>query len=302
MIENNDYQAYHKPVLLNELIDYLDLKPNINVIDATFGFGGHSLKIIEKIKPEGKILAFEWDPDVYQLGLRLLKEKQLMEKIKLINENFSKIKSVVAKEKFQKIYGVIFDLGLSSWHYDKSKRGFSFKENEFLDMRLNPEIKLTAFEIVNYFSKRELVEILEKYGEEKEAERIVNAIVEKRKKEKIQTTRELAEIIKSVKKVKKKIHPATQTFLALRNFINQELENLQEGLDGALEVLEKGGRIVIITFHGLEDKVVKNFINKWKKMKKIKILTKSVIRPSLSEIKNNPRSRSAKLRAIQKLQ
>lgn len=302
MIENNDYQAYHKPVLLNELIDYLDLKPNINVIDATFGFGGHSLKIIEKIKPEGKILAFEWDPDVYQLGLRLLKEKQLMEKIKLINENFSKIKSVVAKEKFQKIYGVIFDLGLSSWHYDKSKRGFSFKENEFLDMRLNPEIKLTAFEIVNYFSKRELVEILEKYGEEKEAERIVNAIIEKRKKEKIQTTRELAEIIKSVKKVKKKIHPATQTFLALRNFINQELENLQEGLDGALEVLEKGGRIVIITFHGLEDKVVKNFINKWKKMKKIKILTKSVIRPSLSEIKNNPRSRSAKLRAIQKLQ
>ena len=192
---------------------------------------------------------------------------------------------------------------MSSYHYDEAKRGFAFKQNEFLDMRINPnDIKITAFEVVNYFSKSELVRILKNYGEERRAEKIAEKIIEARKKKKLKTTQELKELVDQVYKGRRgKIHPATKTFLALRTFINQELENLNKGLEGAFNVLEQGGRIVIISFHGLEDKVIKEKIKKWKKEKRITLITKNVVRPKREEIKQNPRARSAKLRAIEKL-
>ena len=293
----------HIPVLLEESLYYLRPRPGDKFIDATFGEGGHSLALWEMIKPHGEILAFEWDPELFQKGLERISSLKPMPKIKLVNKNFNEIERVVKEEKFECIKGVIFDLGLSSYHYDEAKRGFAFKQNEFLDMRINPnDIKITAFEVVNYFSKSELVRILKNYGEERRAEKIAEKIIEARKKKKIETTQELKELVDQVYKGRRgKIHPATKTFLALRTFINQELENLNKGLEGAFNVLEQGGRIVIISFHGLEDKVIKEKIKKWKKEKRIILITKNVVRPKREEIKQNPRARSAKLRAIEKL-
>lgn len=288
----------HKPVLLKEVIQYLDPKPNENFIDATFGFGGHSKELLKHIRPKGKILALEWDPYLVEIiKKKFMKEKNII----LKNANFKKIKEIVKETNFTHISGVIFDLGISSWHYEKSGRGFSFKKDEFLDMRINPfEIKLTAFEIVNYFSKEKLIEILEKYGEERKAESIANEIIKRRKIKKIETTKELSEIVEKVYKTRKfKIHPATKTFMALRIFINNELENLEEGLKQAFDVLDPKGRIAVITFHGLEDKIVKKIFKKLKESG-AKMITKNVVRPSRKEILKNPRARSAKLRVIEK--
>jgi 16S rRNA (cytosine1402-N4)-methyltransferase len=287
----------HTSVLLEETIYFLNPKPNDNFVDATFGFGGHSFKILNFIKPNGKILALEWDPYLVEI----IKKIKMPKNIILRNTNFKNIKKIVKEEKFSNVKGVIFDLGISNWHYKNSKRGFSFNKDEFLDMRINPfDIKITAFDVVNYFSRKELINIFESYGEEKEASRIADFILKKRKEKKIETTKELAEIILEAKKYKKKnIHPATQVFMALRNFINQELENLEIGLEDAYEILIRGGRIAIITFNGLEDKVVKRVFKKLK-ARNAKLVTKNVIKPSLKEIKDNPAARSAKLRVIEK--
>jgi len=287
----------HKPVLLEEVIKYLNPKPNENFIDATFGLGGHSLEILKYIKPNGKILALEWDPYLVEINKkRFMKNKNII----LKNANYKNIKKVVREENFTQIKGVIFDLGISNWHYKKSKRGFSFQQNEFLDMRINPfEIKITAFEIINYFSKEKIAEILEKYGEERNANKIAEEIVRQRRIKKIETTKELSELILKIIPRKKKIHPATKTFMALRTYINKELENLEIGLKSAYDILKKDGRIVVITFQGLEDKVVKKVFKELKN-KGAKILTKNVVRPSRKEILENPSARSAKLRAILK--
>jgi len=291
----------HIPVLLKETLSILQPEKDKNYIDATFGEGNLSFEIVKLIKPKGKVLAFEWDPELYKLGLEKIK-KMKEKNIKLVNKNFKEIKKVVKKEKFYEIKGIVFDLGISRWHYESSGRGFSFKKEEPLDMRINPqEIKITAFDIVNYASYYDLVKIFKEYGNEKEAEIISKAILERRKIKKIETSRELGEIVSQVKKEKTKIHPATKVFMALRVFINQELENLNLALEDSLEVLEKGGKIVIITFQGFEDKVVKKFIKKYKREGKIEVITKNVIKPKEEEKKLNPSARSAKLRAIKKI-
>jgi 16S rRNA (cytosine1402-N4)-methyltransferase len=291
----------HIPVLLKETLSILQPEKDKNYIDATFGEGNFSFEIVKLIKPKGKVLAFEWDPELYKLGLEKIK-KMKEKNIKLVNKNFKEIKKVVKKEKFYEIKGIVFDLGISRWHYESSGRGFSFKKEEPLDMRINPkEIKITAFDIVNYASYYDLVKIFKEYGNEKEAEIISKAILERRKIKKIETSKELGEIVSQVKKEKTKIHPATKVFMALRVFINQELENLNLALEDSLEVLEKGGKIVIITFQGFEDKVVKKFIKKYKREGKIEVITKNVIKPKEEEKKLNPSARSAKLRAVKKI-
>lgn len=291
----------HIPVLLKETIEILNPKPNENFIDATFGEGGISLEIAKYTELGGKILAFEWDPELYKLGVEKLKNLKMEKRIKLVNQNFREIKKIVKKEKFTKIMGVVFDLGISSWHYEKSKRGFSFKYDEPLDMRINPnETKITAFEIVNYYSYKDLTYILQNYGEERSAKKIAQAILERRKIKKIESTKELAEIVSKVKKTKKDIHPATQTFMALRIFINQELENLKDGILNAYDVLDKGGKIIVISFQGLEDIVIKKVFRYLKREKFAEIITKNVIKPKKEEILKNPKARSAKLRAIKK--
>lgn len=292
----------HTPVLLKETIEILDPKTNENYIDATFGEGGLSFELVRYIKPDGKILAFEWDPELYQIGLKKLQKMQ-KKNIKLVNKNFREIKKVVRKERFFNIKGVVFDLGISNWHYENSKRGFSFKKDEPLDMRINPkEIKIKAFDIVNYAKYEDLVYIFKNFGEEREAENIAKEIIKKRKEKKIETSKELSEIILKTKREKTKIHPATKVFMALRVFLNEELENLKIALEDSLDVLEKGGKIVIISFQGLEDKVIKKIIKDWKRKKRIELITKNVIRPKKEEIAKNPKSRSAKLRALKKIE
>lgn len=294
----------HIPVLKKEVIEYLDPKPNENFIDCTIGEGGHALAILERTAPKGKILGIECDPELSSQ----LKEKCL-QRVILVNDSYINLKKIVEKEKFEPVSGILFDLGISSWHLEKSGRGFSFSKNEPLIMRYNYSNELfagkelTAEKILNQWPEKEIERILREYGEERFAKKIVREIVRARGKRPIKTTFQLVEIIK--KAVPKnyergRMHPATRTFQALRIAVNDELNNLKKALPQAIEILEKSGRLAIISFHSLEDRIVKNFYQSRTSID-LKILTKKPIRPSPEEIKINPRSRSAKLRAAQKI-
>ena len=296
-------ERIHKPVLLKEVIEYLNVGKNKNYIDCTVGEGGHAIEILKRNGPKGKVLGIEIDPELYK---KLKKEK--LERLILVNDSFSKLKEIVKRENFGLISGILLDLGLSSWHIEKSGRGFSFLRDEPLIMRYDwDEAKsvLTAERIVNEWSEKEIERILKEYGEERFAKRISREIVRARKVKPIKTTFQLVEVIKkSVPSFyqHQRIHFATKTFQALRIAVNNELENLKIALPQALEVLERGGRLVVISFHSLEDRIVKNFLKEKEREGKIKILTKKPIRPSKEEIRKNPRSRSAKLRAALKIE
>ncbi len=291
----------HIPVLQKEVLQYLDLKPNKNFIDCTIGEGGHTASILDKNKPNGKVLGIEIDLELYQ-KLKL----QDLSRLILVNDSYTNLKKIVAnlrlvsrrekKNSFGPISGILFDLGMSSWHLEDSGRGFSFMRNEPLDMRYNPRVNsLTAEEIVNNYSQEEIEKILKEYGEERLSKRIAKRIVKERP---IKTTFQLVEIIKKVTPRRTKIHPATRTFQALRIAVNDELNNLRKVLPQAIEILAPEGRIVVISFHSLEDRIVKRF---FKGEKNIKIITKKPITANEEEIKINPRSRSAKLRAVVKI-
>jgi 16S rRNA (cytosine1402-N4)-methyltransferase len=292
----------HVPVLQKEVIKFLAPKPNENFIDCTFGGGGHGLAIIEKILPNGKLLGIERDEEV----IRRLKIKNQISKIKnnliLVCDNFANLKMVAEREKFGEASGILFDLGLSSWHLEKSARGFSFLREEFLDMRYGAQNYLTAEKIINEYFGKEIEKILKDYGEERFAKRIAGEIVATREIKPVKTTLQLVEIIKKATPDwyhRQRIHPATRTFQALRIAVNEELENLEKALPQALEILKKEGRLALISFNSLEDRLVKNFLRN--NRSRLKILTKKPTSPSLEEIKFNPRSRSAKLRAAVKL-
>jgi len=287
----------HIPVLQKEVIQYLDPKSNENFIDCTVGEGGHALAILEKTAPKGKILGIDADPEI-------IKSLKLSSRIILVCDSFVNLKEVVEKTRFKSVQGILFDLGLSSWHLEESKRGFSFQRNEPLDMRYNPRSPLTAARIVNYYSFQEIEKILKEYGEERFAQEIAKEIITIRKIKPIETTFQLAEIIKRATPRWyhwKKIHPATRTFQALRIAVNDELNNLRKTLPQTIEILKPGGRLVVISFHSLEDRIVKYFYREQASVNRLKILTKKPVTPSKEEMKINPRSRSAKLRAAMKL-
>jgi len=293
----------HLPVLKEKVIEYLDPKENENFVDCTFGEGGHTKEILKKNKPEGKVLAIEIDPDLYEKGKEL--EKKFKGRLILRKGNFSELKKIVKEEKFSPVNGILFDLGISSWHLEKSQRGFSFKRDELLIMRYDKNLKdLTPIDVLNKFPEREIEKILKNYGQERFAKQIAKEIVKERKQKRIETTFQLVQIIRKATPrwyQRRKIHFATKTFLALRIFVNQELENLKEGLKQALEILERNGKIVVISFHSLEDKIVKEFFKKARKEGFVEILTKKPETPSKEEIQKNKRARSAKLRAAKKL-
>lgn len=287
----------HIPVLQKEVLEYLDLKPNENFIDATIGEGGHSLAILEKTAPNGKILGIDWNEEI-------IKNTRYKNQIIPVCDNFVNLKKIVEKQKFKKISGILFDLGMSSWHLENSDRGFTFLKKESLDMRYNLQNPISAVKILNYWSREEIEKILREYGEERFSKEISEKIVETRKIKPIENTFQLVEIIKRAlpgRYLHQKINPSTRTFQALRIAVNQELNNLQEVLPQALEVLERGGRIAIISFQSLEDRIVKNFFREQAKNNLLKILTKKPITPANEEIRRNPRSRSAKLRAAIKV-
>ena len=291
----------HIPVLKEEAIQLLNVKPNKNFIDATCGNGGHALAILEKNGPQGRVLAIDRSPE--QVENCNLRTKSYSQRIKVINGNFANLAEITERENFKNIKGILFDLGLSSWHLEQSGRGFSFKKSEPLDMRFNPESQLTAQKILNSWSNPELAKIFKEYGEEKFSERIVQEIVNSRQAKPITNTLQLVEIIRKVVPAfykRQKIHFATKTFQALRLAVNQELINIESALPQALNILEAEGRMVLISFQSLEDRIVKNFFREKAGEGKLEILTKKPIVPSLNEIKINPRARSAKLRAAVK--
>lgn len=289
----------HIPVLLNEVIKYLNPQANENFIDATCGEGGHSLKILQYNGPLGKVLGIETDKELY---LRL-KQKNIPRLI-LVNDSYVNLQNIIKENNFSPVNGIIFDLGVCSWHLDESERGFTFQKDEPLDMRFDTNNSLTAAEIINFWPEKELERIIRDYGEERYARRISHAIIEARRKERIVSTFQLIDILKKVlpkNYENHRIHFATRTFQALRIAVNHELENIEKGIKEAINVLDENGRIVVISFHSLEDRIIKNIFKEAEKEGKLKILTKKPIQPTLEEIKNNHRAHSAKLRAAQKI-
>jgi len=284
----------HIPVLKKEVFECLNPQPNENFIDCTFGGGGHGLTILEKILPYGKLLAIDWDKEI-------INQSKVKNNLILVCDNFAKLESIVERKKFKQVSGILLDLGMSSWHIEKSGRGFSFLRNEFIDMRFQNS-ELTAEEIINTWPEKNIEKILKEYGEERFAKKIALKIIENRKIESIKTTFQLREIIKQAVPIwyqHQRIHFATKTFQALRIAVNDELGNLKIVLNQALNILEPKGRLVVISFHSLEDRIVKHFFKNNKD--KLQILTKKPIRASEEELRINPRSRSAKLRAIIKI-
>jgi len=296
----------HQPVLLKEILKIFDPKPNQNFIDATLGEGSHSIEILKKTAPKGKILGIEFDPVLIGEAKKNFKKFNLEKRVIFVNDNFSNLEKIIKENKFFDFEGTLFDLGISRWHFKKSKRGFSFQKNEILDLRINPKKqKLKAIEILNLWSKSEIEKILKEFGEIKKAREIAEEIVLQRKIKPIITTFDLIKVLekfsKFLKRKNQRIHFATKVFMALRIATNQEIENLEKGLTEAFKVLKPSKKLIVISFHSLEDRVVKNFFKKLKQKKLAKILTKKPIVPDLKEIQKNPSARSAKLRAIEKL-
>lgn len=289
----------HKPVLIKEVLKYLAPTQNENFVDCTIGEGGHSEEVLKLNGPEGKVLGIDLDP--LQITSAAWLKAQFSERIILVNESYVNLREIVERKNFQPINGILLDLGMSSAQLEGTEKGFSFKLAQALDMRYNDHTGfLTAERIVNEWPEKEIEKILKNYGEEKFAKKIAKNIAEKRKTGRIKTTFQLIEIIKgsvSPAYQKAKIHYATRTFQALRIAVNDELENIKKVLPEALDLLAPGGRLVVISFHSLEDRIVKEFFKK----AKVKILTKKPVTAGSDEIKKNARSRSAKLRAVVKL-
>ncbi|MCL4425216.1 MAG: 16S rRNA (cytosine(1402)-N(4))-methyltransferase RsmH [Firmicutes bacterium] len=293
---------YHTPVLLEEVLEYLNCRPGGTYIDATVGEGGHAAAILEKSGPEGRIIGLDQDPE----AIRATAEKLagFGPRAKLYNLNFRRLQEVAA-ELDGPVDGVLFDLGVSSRQLDLVERGFTYREEGPLDMRMNLETERTAAELVNHLPERELSSLIYRYGEERWASRIARFILAARKRGPISTTRELVEIIKAAIPAaarRKGPHPAKRTFQALRIAVNDELGALQEGVRQAVEVLSPGGRLVVISFHSLEDGKVKGIFREFgeKGNGQLRIITRKPVLPREEEVTANPRARSAKLRAAEK--
>ena len=285
----------HKSVLLNEVIEYFDPKPNQNFIDCTVGEAGHSLAILKKIKPNGKVLGIDVDAESLK---RITPKNGLI----LVKANFKNLKKIAEEQGFNKVDGVLIDLGLSSWQIEESGKGFTYKKDEPLSMIMNGNQVVTAQEIINTWPEETLIQIFREYGEERFAKNIIQKIVQQRGLSPIKTTLQLFEIIKRSVPFSKTSRGRTdrvaaRIFQALRIVVNDEMENLKSGLEQALQILNKEGRVVVISFHSLEDRVVKWFFKEKEKEGKIRILTKKPITAGRAELIANSRSRSAKLRA-----
>lgn len=300
---------HHIPVMLNEVISFLDIKNDHWYIDCNLGMGGHTDAIL---KSGGKVLALDLDYDAikevaqnHNLTINLVHDRfqAISENLILVQANFSELKNIFSFFSIPNPSGILFDLGLSSFQLETSTRGFSFQSNAPLDMRMNRSQELLAEDLVNGLYEKELAELFWKYGEESFAKPIAKKIVEYRSHDKIDSTEKLVQIILSVKRKDptKKIHPATKVFQALRIAVNDELHNLEEALPQAINILKPFGRVVTISFHSLEDRIIKNFFKNEEEKYSIKIITQKPIEPSEEEIRENPRSRSAKLRVAEKI-
>jgi len=302
----------HIPVLVEEVIEALNVTPGSRYVDCTLGGGGHASAILQRCQPSGELLGIDSDPEAIKLAQHNLYD--YFESTILINANFSNLEQICTETGFSPVDGILFDLGLSSLQLGTAERGFSFQRNGPLDMRFNPDEKLTAADIVNKLPETKLAQLIRIYGEETFAERIAANIVQNRP---INDTAELAIIeTNSIGVHRGKIHPATKTFQALRIAVNRELEYLTSALEQTLNCLNSGGRLVVLSYHSLEDRIVKNFMLRESKAclcpvdipecrchhePKLQLITRNVIVPTDKEVEINPRSRSAKLRVAQRL-
>lgn len=305
----------HVSVLLNESIENLNIKEDGIYVDCTLGFAGHSKEILKRIK-KGKLFAFDQDGEAINYSKKIL--DQISGNYEIIKSNFAFIKSELNKRGIEKVDGVLFDLGVSSVQLDEAERGFSFHKDAKLDMRMDTDQSFSAYDVVNDYSKEELETIFFKYGEEKYSRSIASAIVRERENRKIETTLELTEIIRESvpEKYRRTHHPARKVFQAIRIEVNKELDVFTKALNDAIDMLNPGGRICVITFHSLEDRICKNIFKEKSEMDsifkglpdkdipleyrpKLKLIAK--IKPSKKELVDNNRSRSSILRVAEKM-
>jgi 16S rRNA (cytosine1402-N4)-methyltransferase len=302
----------HTPVLLSETLRALSVQPGGRYIDCTLGGGGHAAAILDHSSPGGQLLGIDADPKAIEVARERLQNYK--DSILLVNDNFVNLQSICIKYDFSPVHGILFDLGLSSLQLDGNGRGFSFQHDAPLDMRLNPQQEVTAADIVNTTPEARLAQLIKTYGEEIYSHRIARRIVQERP---IQTTHQLARLIeKAIGGRKGKLHPATKTFQALRIVVNHELEYLETALRQAIDLLGFEGRLVVISYHSLEDRIVKQCLQREAKgcicppdtptcvcghVSSLRLINKKVITPSTTEIGLNPHSRSAKLRAAERI-
>jgi len=291
----------HIPVMLNEVIEYLKPRVGQKFIDCTLGGAGYTTTLAKKVGSQGQVIGIDLD-ELAIKNAELIISEQKLENIVLLNGNFKNLKTIIS-DNFpadMKFDGIVFDLGLSSAQLDDEARGFSFKGERPLDMSFGPDNTNSTEEIINHYPLLELTRIFREYGEEKHAYRIAKVIVEERKAKRIKTTADLAMIIEKAVpfRYRSRIHPATRVFQALRMETNEELLSLKEVLPEAVNLLKQKGRLVVVSFHSGEDRIVKRFL---KGEAKVKILTKRPLVPTEGETENNPRARSAKLRAAEKI-
>ena len=287
------FRVSHVSVLFQEVIDFLAPHEGGRYIDGTVGAGGHSAGILEASSPTGRLLGFDADPK----SLAVAKENlaRFGERAILVHSNFENLKTIADQNNFAPVDGIVLDLGLSSMQLADAERGFSFLTDGTLDMRFNPDEETNAAELVNTLSEKELADLIYAYGEEHASRRIARAIVYARP---IKTAAHLASVIEKSMGRRGKIHPATQTFQALRIAVNREIDVLENVLPQAVELLKPQGRVAIISFHSLEDRIVKNF---FRSSDQLRVLTKHPVRPSEEEVQTNSRSRSAKLRVAERI-
>ena len=289
----------HISVMVEEVMTFLRCEPGRTYVDATLGGGGHASEILKRTAPDGVLIGMEWDEDALSEATRAL--KPFGDRVRIVRENFIQLPSLMRDES---VDGILLDLGLSSIQLEKEGRGFSFRGDSPLDMRMDQRMDQTAADLVNRLSSDELEHIISHYGEERWAKRIAEAIVQQREREPIRTTEALRKVV--YRTIPKRFHsrridPATRTFQALRIRVNEELENLKKILDTGWKILKRGGRICVISFHSLEDRMVKQTFRRLEKEGEMRILTKKPVTPSEEEQKENPRSRSAKLRCAERI-
>lgn len=306
----------HVSVLLDECIQGLNIKPDGIYVDCTLGGAGHSSEIIKRLNEKGRLIGIDQDKDALKAaGKRLEKYSN----VTLVHSNFHEIKGVLDQLGIDEVDGILMDLGVSSYQLDTGERGFSYMQDAPLDMRMNRDVEFSAYDVINGYSEEELYRVIREYGEEKFAKRIAGFVVNARSNKNIETTLELVDIIKAAIPAKARRegpHPAKRTFQAIRIEVNKELEIINKTINDGVEKLSKGGRMAIITFHSLEDRIVKNSYRDLEnpcncpkefpicvcgKKPTVKVLTRKPIDPSKEELEFNPRSRSAKLRVLEKI-
>lgn len=289
-------EVIHVPVMLEEVMKMLKVREGGIYVDATVGLGGHAENIL-KSTPRCTLIGIDRD----EKAIEITKEKLKRYSVHLVRDSFSNMKDIVEGLGYKEVDGILLDLGVSSLQLKEGGRGFSFLKDEPLNMRMDARQKLTALEIVNKYSEKELANILWQYGEERFSRRIARAIVNSRTKKPIKTSRELARVIEEVVPGRGRIHPATKAFQALRIEVNKELTELKTAIEAGVSLLKKSGRFCILSYHSLEDRIVKHSFKRLAGEGCLNIITKKPITPSIEEVLSNPSSRSAKLRVGEKI-